>query len=270
MKPATHNYHFLFGKQIWIRLSFLLLLGLTVPTSTSIFAGIPSSTLNELLTPGTSIESVDGSVVFNDFFLAIGQYGMSAPNPTEIMAEVITPAGSDDIILQFRIHGASQIMQWDNAYELEIGFQAHARTGNMVFSNVSLDINGATLGTTGTGFVQIHTDITSIEVPKFSDIITNVIPANIAILDVQDDGDGEQLFFDSASIVPGLQSLQVSTTVGVYGGNDSHSGAVLTDFQYGFIRTEAIPEPISLLLAGLILAVWTFFPLSRKGWCPQT
>jgi len=135
---------------------------------------------------------------------------------------------------------------------LEIGYQAHSQTDDLVFSQVSLDIDGATLGTTGTGFVQLLADLFPEETPQ--------LPS----LEVFDDGDGAQMLVDSVSFLPGQKGLRLATTVKVGGGSDSNSGAVLTDFQFAFLRAQSVPEPGSLLLATMACLAWPLLSLKKN------
>jgi len=256
MKPMIPIRWSLIGTKIRICLPLLLLFGLPMQAAWAVLAGSTSATLSELLIPGTILRSSDGSVEFDQFSLEVSLPKTNAPDPTEIILDVITPNGSDKTVLQFRIIGASQIIPYDEAYELEIEYQVHLRTEDLVFAEVSLDIDGATLGTIGTGLVQFLATLTPQESLQQAPLSTSVPAVATAQLEVIDDGDGVQRLFDSVSIPPGQQSLQLTTTVEVRGGGDSSSGAVLTDFQFGFLRRQAIPEPSSLLLATLAFFMW--------------
>jgi len=260
MKRFTFTRWDLMVKETGGYWSLLLLLVMQSQAALAISTPGNSATLDELLLPGANLLSLDGSVEFDNFSLTSNLPDLNAPEPSEVLIEVISPVNMTETVLQFRILGAAQILQDDEAYQLEINYQANSLSSEFAFSEVSLNIEGATLGTAGSGLVQIDMDIFAPEVPQELNEAASIFAGLIGQLSVVDDGDGDQVLMESKGIHPPQFSLQIQTTINVQGGSDSSSGAVLTDLEVGFQRTEIIPEPgatqLVALAAGLFLLLF--------------
>jgi|GEM_PF-6360757 len=234
-------------------------------TLDSLLVGNTSGSLEELISPGASLSSLDGTVVFDGFSFNLVSVTASAPTPTEIFVEVLGSTELGEISLQFSINGASQILQFGEAYELEIQYQTRSQLEGQRFSEVSLDLEGATLGTAGTGRVQIEADIAPLELAALSALPLGDPFEAAQTLGVFDEGDGSIMPTDFLSLPSEQESLLVTAGVVVSGGEDASSGAVLTDFQISF---TVVPEPQSLLMLLSVVGFWIAFPsLGQRRLC---
>ncbi len=209
-----------------------------------------AATLEQLV--GQEAVISDGALRFGQFDLIVAPTSTSAPALGEIAVGLNTTADSLQSLLDITISGPSQILAQGESYEFDLSFVVESLNPELQLSQVLLDIDGGTLGTSGTSFVEVASNLNPLggTVAFSSPQAADVTPTSD--LFVINDGDVAQQLFDNFLLPNGISRVAVSTTVRVDGGIDSASGAVLTDFSIGFVRSAAIPEPSTLVLASLM------------------
>jgi hypothetical protein len=222
-----------------------------------------SATLVQLVSQPATIS--DGSLRIGQFDLLIDPASTKAPALSDITVAVNTSPDTLQSFLNIVIDGPARILTAGETYEMALSYSVEALTSGLEISQVSLDIDGGTLGTRGTSLVQVESNFGAIDAmaASVSTELLSTIP--VTQLVVFNDGDGDQRLTAASSLPNGVLQLAVGTTVHVDGGINSASGAVLTDFSVGFARSIVIPEPATLILASLTLFILLARAARRLG-----
>lgn len=225
-------------------------LGLLVACSAaSAFAALPSSdlgsvaTLDQLVGQANYLTSPDGTLVLSDF--AFTAAGTAAPVASEIELQLTTSPDALNAVLQVSIAGSSQILLSGDDYGFWLSYTLENLDPELDFSQVSLDIEAGTVGTAGTGRIQVAGNFAPDPVVLDAVFAEPQSPEH-PMVRVFNDGDNGQLLKQTSPLIPPASKLNATIQVLASGGSDGQSGAVLTDFSIGVVRSERIPEPSTL------------------------
>lgn len=214
-----------------------------------------SAQLDQLLGQPNTLSSSDGTLVLSDFQFSIN--GTTTPSPSDIFLELTTSPDALSAVLQISIAGRSQILLSGDNYNFTLDYILENLNPDLVFTQVSLDIEAGTVGTSGTGLVEVEGDFTGDPV-VFQALFAEPPSPESPLVRVFNDGDNGQLLKQQSSLDSPLSKLYASIDVLASGGTNTQSGAVLTDFAIGAVRTARIPEPSTLCCLAIAIAMGTF------------
>jgi hypothetical protein len=227
-------------------------------SASSAFAALPAgdlgsfASLDQLIGQPNHLSSPDGTLVLSDFEFAIA--GTVNLLPSDIELQLTTSPDTLSAVLQVSITGTSQILFSGNNYNFTMSYALESLDPSLVFRQVSLDIEAGTVGTSGTGLVEVAGYFNPDPVVAEALFAEPQIPPS-PLVRVFNDGDNGQLLKQQTTLDPASSKLSASIQVFATGGTDSQSGAVLTDFSIGAIRAERIPEPSTVYCLAIAIVV---------------